>query len=533
MSGDPMPEAVLAARQTWIDRHPGWKFRVWRPDDVTWLENRRLFDRAETYAQKADIARYEILYRLGGVYLDTDMECLRPLDELLDGCDFFAARQYDGVVNIAIVGAVAQHPILRRVIDQLPASCFFNRSKPIYFQTGPLLFDRVITAGQWEKRPDIRIFPDAFFYPYGPEEPWRRAGPFARAYAVHHWAHSWRDGDGLRVGARDLLPDRGSVVSAIAGALSEGGHAASELARRHTVERLRRAERRAKSVVVKAVRRTLPQVPTIHGLPWGETDVLVSTPFGTRLLCPSEDLSIAPEVALTGVYDPLFVDFLGTRLRSGMTFVDVGANVGLFTIVAAARVGAGGRVFAFECNPELLEYVQRNVAMNWFDDRIQVIPKAAHRDSQERMLSVPSQQKMLGSLTRFPGENDDDDRSSSVGDLARFLVGCERLDSALRHVPYIDLLKIDVEGGEAAVIDGATEMMEAGRIGMMSVEYRENALREDLRDEMDKTLKSLVEDRNATLHQLGRADAISLDEALTVFNYAHLLIRFPNATISP
>ena len=130
-SGDAMPDRVLAMRQTWIDRHPDWEFRILAPEDLTWLRNRSLFDRAETYAQKADIARYEVVHRFGGVYLDTDMECLRPLDGLLNGCDFFAARQHDGVVNIAIFGATTSHPILGDVIRRVPASCFVHRNGPV------------------------------------------------------------------------------------------------------------------------------------------------------------------------------------------------------------------------------------------------------------------------------------------------------------------------------------------------------------------------------------------------------------------
>ena len=98
-SGDEMPEPVLATRRTWIDRHPGWEFRIWTLEDVGWLRNRALFERSETYAQKADIARYEIVHRFGGVYLDTDMECLRPIDGLIERLEFFSARQYDGIVS--------------------------------------------------------------------------------------------------------------------------------------------------------------------------------------------------------------------------------------------------------------------------------------------------------------------------------------------------------------------------------------------------------------------------------------------------
>ena len=91
-----MPDEVQAARQTWIDHHPEWEFRIWRLEDLTWLRNQRLFDRAVPYSQKSDFARYEVVHRFGGVYLDTDMECLRPLDPLLDGCEFFAGREPNG-----------------------------------------------------------------------------------------------------------------------------------------------------------------------------------------------------------------------------------------------------------------------------------------------------------------------------------------------------------------------------------------------------------------------------------------------------
>ena len=101
-------------------------------------------------------------------------------------------------------------------------------------------------------------------------------------------------------------------------------------------------------------------------------------------------LSIAPDLALNGTHDPTFVRLLERCLRRGMTFVDVGANVGLFTVLAAAQVGSDGRVFAYECNPELVPFLRRNIEMNNADDRVHVIARAAHRDEAERRLQVPS-----------------------------------------------------------------------------------------------------------------------------------------------
>ena len=302
----------------------------------------------------------------------------------------------------------------------------------------------------------------------------------------------------------------------------EGGVRAATVAK----QRLRQhlvwpAKRSAKELV----RHLVPVPATLHGIPWGPGEMLVMTRNGTRLLCPTEDLSLSPQLALTGTYDQAFTDFLKRRLRMRMTFVDVGANVGLSTVLAASRVGAGGRVFAYECNTELIGFLRRNVEMSWFDDRVRTMPCAAHRDDEERLLRVPRIRKLQGSLTRFNGSE------AEAGELQEFRVPCERLDVGLADVPFIDLMRIDVEGSEVAVLDGASGLLDEGRVGVIAMGLRDDPMSEGFREETDKALTSLVQDRGATLHVLGDRRSIPLDEVLTVFDYPQLLIRFPNATI--
>lgn len=525
VSGDEMPEPVLTARQSWIDRHPDWEFRTWRLEDLTWLRNQALFDRAVAYSQKADFARYEIVHRFGGVYLDTDMECLRPLDPLLEGCVFFSGREPSGLVAAGIFGATPSHPIVREMIERLPASCYVNPTGQLNVTTGPHLLNRTILDGEWERQEGIHIFPPAYFYPYAGGEPWRRTEVFPHAYAVHHWGHSWKGQRGVIVGSKDLLPRRGEPILPFVRALwREGSTRGSTIAKQRLGQRLALPAKRFARGVVQTV---LPAPPTLHGVPWGPGEILVATHSGTRLLCPTEDLSLAPELALTGIHDPDFADFLNRRLRRGMTFVDVGANVGLFTLLAASRVGPGGRVFAYECNPELVRFLGRNIEMSWFGDRVRMIPNAAHRDDETRVLRVPRNQMMLGSLAHFGGPE------ARAPGLQEFQVRCERLDAGLEEAPYIDLLSIDVEGSEGAVLDGVTGLLDDGRVGVIVMEYRDRALSEELREGLEKQLTSFVQDRGASLHVPFVPRDIPLDEVITVFEYQHLLIRFPGASIDP
>ena len=108
---------------------------------------------------------------------------------------------------------------------------------------------------------------------------------------------------------------------------------------------------------------------------------------------------------------------------------------------------------------------------------------------------------------------------------------CERLDVSLRDVTYVDLMRIDVEGGEAAVLDGTAGLFDQGRVGVISMELHNEIWSGDAREAMEKVLTSLVQDRGATLHVPGEPGPMPLDEVLTVFDYPQLLVRLPGASI--
>lgn len=187
--GDPMPDHLREYVASWTRVHPGWEHRVWGDDDLDWLQNQALFDAAEDHAEntgqfRSDVARYEILHRFGGVYVDCDFEALHPIDELVEGVDCFAAWETEGVwVNNAIMGAEPGHPLFADLIVGLPGNVERHRGARPNVTTGP---QYVTPAARWH---DIRLFPSAMFYPYlwsdlgTPAE----RGPWPGAYAVHHW----------------------------------------------------------------------------------------------------------------------------------------------------------------------------------------------------------------------------------------------------------------------------------------------------------------------------------------------------------
>jgi mannosyltransferase OCH1-like enzyme len=186
--GDPMPVHLERYIETWEEHHPDWDHRLWTHFEG--LRNQNLYDRAGEITPhvgqfRADIARYEILYEHGGVYVDCDFECLRPLDNLISGIGCFAAWELeDRWVNNAILGATPGHPLFDDLIRALPASVSRNAGRRPNRMTGPQFLTPI-----W-RRWHATTFPSAWFYPYPWSELDRQGEQFPDAYAVHHWENA-------------------------------------------------------------------------------------------------------------------------------------------------------------------------------------------------------------------------------------------------------------------------------------------------------------------------------------------------------
>jgi Protein-L-isoaspartate(D-aspartate) O-methyltransferase (PCMT) len=89
----------------------------------------------------------------------------------------------------------------------------------------------------------------------------------------------------------------------------------------------------------------------------------VRADFGGRIRLALPDL-ISMIIYLTGQWEPLVARYVRRALRPGDVFVDVGANIGYYTLLASQLVGAGGRVFAVEASSSIFRRLEYNVAMN-------------------------------------------------------------------------------------------------------------------------------------------------------------------------
>ncbi len=97
----------------------------------------------------------------------------------------------------------------------------------------------------------------------------------------------------------------------------------------------------------------------------GNGRVLIASTFGAKLLVSSDDLSLMPDLVAHGGYDEPFTNLVRRSLSAGQVAIDVGANIGLFTMLMAWQVGASGRVLSYEAEPRNVALLRDNVALNY------------------------------------------------------------------------------------------------------------------------------------------------------------------------
>jgi FkbM family methyltransferase len=213
--------------------------------------------------------------------------------------------------------------------------------------------------------------------------------------------------------------------------------------------------------------------PAAHAAVYvGGGRLLVRTAWGDKLYCDAADLSLTPDLALTGVFDPPLCAFISRWLRPGDTAVDVGANIGALTVLMARTVGHTGRVLAFEANPHTAALLRDNVSVNYRNDWVEIREQAAWSEQARLTFHISHRFQGNGSLLAH------DDWYAGhfrVDTHDQVEVDAVPLDPTLRELSP-RLVKIDVEGAEPDVLAGMSGWLGEARDTAIAVEVVRNRM---------------------------------------------------------
>lgn len=200
----PISEEHRGYVERWKKMYPSFTHVLWdnimvEKESIIPAEKQCYYSSPEyPIALKADILRYEIIRKFGGIYSDVDNEPLKPIsDSVLDNI-FFGGIQPNEEVAIGIFGAAPGCRLLADVCNsvdnhiqkKLEQGCSINSVDQL---TGPIFFNRMCQP--YLKKDGYVFLPPKYFYPYWFTEMNRKGEDFYStspdAYSVHHWARNW------------------------------------------------------------------------------------------------------------------------------------------------------------------------------------------------------------------------------------------------------------------------------------------------------------------------------------------------------
>lgn len=176
---------------------------------------------------------------------------------------------------------------------------------------------------------------------------------------------------------------------------------------------------------------------------------ILITPAGFKLwINPSKDQGVERSLFETGTYERGTLYFMRRHLNSGDTFVDVGANIGLMSMVARKAVGASGRVWAFEANRNTFDILEKNLALNQYDEVL----------CFECGLGAKRETKLLfdnWSINRGAASTVVEGNNAKSTEIS--ILTLDEVANQQEIIP--SMIKIDVEGMEEEVLIGAERVI--------------------------------------------------------------------------
>lgn len=260
----------------------------------------------------------------------------------------------------------------------------------------------------------------------------------------------------------------------------------------------------------------------MHGTYIGDNKMLIKLAYNGYLTISSTDLSLMPTLVTTGAFEIPLTKYFLSNIKSGFTVVDVGTNVGYFTVLASKLVGNNGTIIGFEANADLVNYVKDNLAMNWLTENTTIINKAVY--SENKMLEFFSSNRFHCYSSMYVKPNDENvlDTYSSIE------VNAVKLDTELYDIGQIDLLKIDIEGGEYHAFLGMMELLENKKIKRVTFEWNKPMLGDDAQPFLFllSDLLNRLEGRLYALDAEGRPVPTTVKELSSVDFYPFALLEF-------
>lgn len=195
--GNPLPELAQKCIASWKKYCPGYEIKEWNESnfDLNCCDYVREAYEAKKWAFVSDYARFWILYHEGGIYFDTDVEVIKPLDEILEQGAFLGCEKNELVAPGLGMAAMPGLGIYKEVLDFYKRKHFRNEDGLTDTTTIVTYTTQILKLHGWDpdagiqKIEGITVYPPEYFCPMSNETGKLTITP--NTYTIHHYSASW------------------------------------------------------------------------------------------------------------------------------------------------------------------------------------------------------------------------------------------------------------------------------------------------------------------------------------------------------
>lgn len=199
----------------------------------------------------------------------------------------------------------------------------------------------------------------------------------------------------------------------------------------------------------------------------GDHTAICRTIFGRKIFIDTRDISLAPHLAMDGIWEMWITDAMSHLLKPDMACVDLGTNFGWYSLLMAEKIGSKGFLIGADANQRMVDLCRRSMSINGFLDRATIIHAAI--TDREGQVNFSALDAYMGSGSL----NDMGDTATQFHDTATNVsVPAMTLDKLIGD-RMIDFIKIDCEGAEPSIIRGGQKILNSPNIQIF-MEYAPN-----------------------------------------------------------
>lgn len=201
-----LPRKYKEWMKSWQYFHKDWEYKLWTDEDIKDIKfhNKKIYDSSNNIGFKSDILRYEILYKYGGIYIDTDLECVKKIPNYFREYEFISCIVFNKTpqINNALIISKPRANLISKMVKSIKIQKNDTSALETLSCSGANLLTKQYFSLTIKERSENLILPSDYFYPLPNflvnTKITKKDFLTDKTIGIHYWEVSWMKGNFIK-----------------------------------------------------------------------------------------------------------------------------------------------------------------------------------------------------------------------------------------------------------------------------------------------------------------------------------------------